>query len=72
MDLEVSRDKSIATVAAGDTVHFLDTGQPVWHISRSVGRSAKSARVASFFSTHLYSMLRGNVLVVIIRTKYGV
>ena len=26
MDLEVSRDKSIATVAAGDTVHFFDTG----------------------------------------------
>lgn len=26
MDLEMSWDKSIATVAAGDTVHFFNTG----------------------------------------------
>lgn len=27
MDLEISWDKSIATVAAGDTVHFFETGE---------------------------------------------
>lgn len=33
MDLEMSWDKSIATVAAGDTVHFFNTGSlvlPKW------------------------------------------
>ncbi|CAM9571343.1 unnamed protein product [Scytosiphon promiscuus] len=34
MDLEISWDKSIATVAAGDTVHFLDTAEDFSELKR--------------------------------------